>query len=152
MVQTIGIPMGADPEPFMANAHLHKYEFDFQERQTKINYKLARSLNYTFRYIDDVSIINDNGNFIKHIGEIYPSELVLSKENCGTSNATVLDLNIRIIDSEFRIGVLTKLTNLTLRLLNIPLYKVIYRIICCTMYFNLKQSDSLTFVTKKNLF
>ena len=29
--QKIGIPMGLDPAPQMANAHLHKYEFDFQQ-------------------------------------------------------------------------------------------------------------------------
>merc|ERR1712074_532037 len=37
--QTIGIPMGTDRAPFMANVHLHKYEFD--KIRTKKNYKLA---------------------------------------------------------------------------------------------------------------
>ena len=31
MQQIIGIPMGTDPGPFMANAHLYKYEFDFKQ-------------------------------------------------------------------------------------------------------------------------
>ena len=63
--QKIGIPMGLDPAPQMANAHLHKYEFDFQQKMAKTNYSVARSLNHTFRYIDDISPLNDKGNFEK---------------------------------------------------------------------------------------
>ena len=53
--------MGTDPGPFIANSHLHEYEFDFQCKNQKSNYKLGKNLNYTFRYIDDVTPINDNG-------------------------------------------------------------------------------------------
>ena len=96
--------MGSDPGPFMANAHLHKYEFEFQDNNRKNNHKLAKSLNYTFRYIDDVSPINDNGHFSKFKDQIYPSDLILSKENVGTLSATVLDLNISIINDKFQVS------------------------------------------------
>ena len=36
--QIIGIPMGLDPAPQMANCHLHIYEFDFQKKN--VVYKL----------------------------------------------------------------------------------------------------------------
>ena len=85
--------MGTDPGPFMANAHLYKYEFDFQTNMRKNNYKVARSLNNTFRYIDDISVMNDKGNFIKYKSEIYIKQLELSKENIDLTDATILDLN-----------------------------------------------------------
>ena len=72
--------MGIDPAPFMANGHLYKFEFDFQEEMTKKNYAVARSLNHTHRYIDDISPLNDKGNFEKYRENIYPQELVLLKK------------------------------------------------------------------------
>ena len=120
MQQIIGIPMGTDPGPFMANAHLYKYEFDFQTNMRKNNYKVARSLNNTFRYIDDISPINDKGNFIKYKSEIYPKELELSKENLGTTEATILDLNIKIENDKFNIGIYDKTDNYNFEVVKYP--------------------------------
>ena len=39
----ICIPMGIDPAPQMANGHLQKYEFDFQQKMCKTNYSVTRS-------------------------------------------------------------------------------------------------------------
>lgn len=108
MKQTIGIPMGTDPGPFMANAFLHKYEFDFQVKNRKENYNCAKLLNRTFRYIDDVTIINDKGTFYKYITDIYPPDLVLTKENIGTFSASVLDLDVNIETGKFRVSVFDK--------------------------------------------
>ena len=118
--QTIGIPMGTDPGPFMANAHLHYYEFAFQEKYRKTNYGIARSLNHTFRYIDDVTPINDSGNFQKHMNEIYPADLILTKENIGTQSATVLDLGIEIHDGKFDITVYDKTNNFNFKVVKYP--------------------------------
>ena len=62
-----------------------------------MKWALAKSLNNTLGYIDDVCPINDNGNFVKFNDQIYPSDLIFSKENVGTLSATVLDLNISIM-------------------------------------------------------
>ena len=118
--QNIGIPMGTDPGPFMANAHLYKYEFEFQDLNRKTNYKLAKSLNYTFRYIDDVTPINDLGNFSKHINKIYPNDLILTKENTGSKIANVLDLNIQIFSNKFDIKVYDKTDNFTFEVFKYP--------------------------------
>ena len=79
--------MGIDPAPFMANGHLYKFEFDFQEKMTKTNYAVARSLNHTHRYIDDISPLNDKGNFEKYKEQIYPPELILLKQNINNDSA-----------------------------------------------------------------
>ncbi len=106
--QKIGIPMGLDPAPQMANAHLHKYEFDFQQKMSKSNYSVARSLNHTFRYIDDISPLNDNGNFEKYKSQIYPDDLELNRENTGFKSASVLEMQIDIIGDKFQVNVYDK--------------------------------------------
>ena len=100
--------MGLDPAPQMANAHLHKYEFDFQQKMSKRNYSVARSLNHTFRYIDDISPLNDNGNFEKYKSQIYPDDLELNRENTGFKSASVLEMQIDIIGDKFQVNVYDK--------------------------------------------
>ena len=92
----------------MANAHLHKYEFDFQQKMSKSNYSVARSLNHTFRYIDDISPLNDNGNFEKYKSQIYPDDLELNRENTGFKSASVLEMQIDIIGDKFQVNVYDK--------------------------------------------
>ena len=86
----------------------------------KTNYKIARSLNNTFRYIDDISPINDKGNFLKYKSEIYPQELELSKENIGTTEATILDLIVKIENGKFNIGIYDKTDNYDFEVVKYP--------------------------------
>ena len=65
--QTIGIPMGTNCAPLLADLFLHSYEVDFiQGLLKKKEKKLAQSFNYSFCYIDDVLSLN-NGRFISYI-------------------------------------------------------------------------------------
>jgi hypothetical protein len=58
--QTVGIPMGTNCAPLLADLLLYLYEADFIQGFLKNNKKkLARSFNFTFRYIDDVLHINE---------------------------------------------------------------------------------------------
>jgi hypothetical protein len=53
--QTVGIPMGTNCAPLLADLLLYSYKADFIQWLLKKNEKkLARSFNFTFRYIDDV--------------------------------------------------------------------------------------------------
>jgi len=53
--QTAGIPMSITCVPLLAKLFLYSYEADFiQGLLKKSEKKLARSFNFTFRYIDDV--------------------------------------------------------------------------------------------------
>ena len=54
-----------------------------------------------FRFIDDLIVVNDNGEFERPWKEIYPSEPVFEKENLSDQSATFLDLDIHIINGEF---------------------------------------------------
>ena len=63
--QIIGIAMGSDPAPFQANLGLYYYEFAFQNAYK--NGSVARKLNHTQRYIDDINTKNDDGAFASNI-------------------------------------------------------------------------------------
>jgi len=55
--------MGINCIPLLADLFLHSYEAEFvQDLFRKGGNKLAKSFNYTFRYIDDVLLLN-NKNF-----------------------------------------------------------------------------------------
>ena len=58
--RTVGIPMGTNCAPLLAHLFLYSYEADFIQGIFKKNEKkLARSFNFTFRYIDDVLSLNN---------------------------------------------------------------------------------------------
>ena len=53
--QTVGIHMGTNCAPLLADLFLYSYEADFiQELLKKNERELAQPFNFTFRYIDDV--------------------------------------------------------------------------------------------------
>ena len=53
--KTVGIHMGTHCAPLFADLFLYSYEADFIQGLLKKNEKkLARSFNFTFRYIDDI--------------------------------------------------------------------------------------------------
>ena len=73
--QTVGIPMGTNCTPLLADLFLYSYEADFIQGLLKKNEKkLARSFNFTFRYIDDVLSLN-NSTFAAFVNRIYLVEL-----------------------------------------------------------------------------
>jgi hypothetical protein len=66
----------------------------------KTKKKLARSFNFTFRYIDDVLSLN-NSRFGDFVGRIYPIELEIKDTTDTDRSASYLDLYLDI-DSEGR--------------------------------------------------
>ena len=99
--QVIGVPIGVDPGPYIANFTIWFYEFNFISSLYKSDYRRALKLNNTFRLIDDISTLNSDGVFQERYSKIYPSSLVLNKENNSDLEADILDLNISIKDGKF---------------------------------------------------
>jgi len=62
---------------------------------------LARSFNFTFRYIDDVLSLN-NSRFCDFVDRIYPIELEIKDTTDTDRSASYLDLHLEI-DSEGRL-------------------------------------------------
>jgi hypothetical protein len=100
--QTVGIPMGTNCAPLLADLFLYSYEEDFTQGLLKKNgKKLARSFNITFRYIDDVLSLN-NYRFGDFVDRIYPIELEIKDTTDTDRSASYFDLHLEI-DSEGRL-------------------------------------------------
>ena len=79
--QIVGIPMGTNCAPLIADFFLYCYERGFMsDLQKSKSFDLIDMFNDTSRYLDDIFTI-DNPEFEKHISDIYPAELKLNKEN-----------------------------------------------------------------------
>ena len=79
--QIVGIPMGTNCAPFIADLFLFCYERDFMLSMSDDNQsEVSEAFNSTSRYLDDLLNI-DNTFFNSMVNHIYPSELQLNKAN-----------------------------------------------------------------------
>ncbi len=68
--QTLGILMGTECAPCLADLYLYTYEYDFLDSLTKSKQcHLAKKFNFTLRHIDDLISINKK-HFNIHISDI----------------------------------------------------------------------------------
>ena len=90
--RTIGIPMGTNCAPLLADLFLYSYESEFLDKLVKEGKrKLARKFSLSYRYIDDLIPFN-NKRFKEFISDIYPKELTISETTESTSIASYLDI------------------------------------------------------------
>ena len=90
--QMVGIPMGTNCAPLLADLFLYSYENEFLDKLIKEGKrKLARKFNLSYRYIDELISFN-NKIFKEFISDIYPKELTFSETTESTSVASNLDL------------------------------------------------------------
>ena len=90
--QMVGIPMGTNCAPILADLFLYSYENEFLDKLVKEGKrKLARKFNLSYRYINDLISFN-NKRFKEFISDIYPKELTISETTESTSVASYLDL------------------------------------------------------------
>ena len=88
----VGIPMGTNCAPLLADLILYSYENEFLDKVVKEGRrKLARKFNLLYRYIDDL-ISFYNKRFKEFISDIYPKELTISETTESSSIASSLDL------------------------------------------------------------
>ena len=94
--QIVGIPMGTNCAPLVADLFLFCYERDFMLSLLDNNQAdIIEAFNSTSRYLDDLLNI-DNPYFEQMVGQIYPTELQLNKANSSDSKAPFLDLKLSI--------------------------------------------------------
>ena len=75
--QIIGIPMGTNCAPHLANIYLHVYEYKYlQKLILEGQRKVAKKLSNMYRYQDDCIAIDDDNLFGIHAARIYPPEMV----------------------------------------------------------------------------
>ena len=93
--QIIGIPIGTNCAPLIADLFLYCYERDFMsdlhksKRHDLIHVEMFNDTR-TSRYLDDIFTI-DNYEFEKYIPDLYPAELQLNKANTSDKETSFLD-------------------------------------------------------------
>ena len=90
--QMVGILMGTNCAPLLADLFLYSYENQFLDKLIKEGKRmLAKKFNLSYRYIDDLISFN-NKRFKEFISDIYPKELTISETTESTSIVSYLDL------------------------------------------------------------
>ena len=92
----VGIPMGTNCAPLVADLSLFCCERDFMKNLSSDNQAdVIKAFNLTSRYLDNLLII-DNHYFEGMVNQIYPPELQLNKANTSDTEAPFLDLHLSI--------------------------------------------------------
>ena len=119
--QKIGIPMGTDCAPFLANLFLYSYEHEWMMKMKKTNPQLARQFNRSAKYIDDLLTINNDGHMKKYMKDMYPAELELKHENSkNDKSASYLDLQLDVLDGEIVTSLYDKRDDFPFKIVNFP--------------------------------
>ena len=71
--------MGLDPAPFLANLYLSYYEIHWVDRLRRIDFARAKKYVNNYRFIDDLSALNDGGEFERSHKSIYPKGINKNK-------------------------------------------------------------------------
>ena len=94
--EIVGIPMGTNCAPLLADILLYSYEVDFIQSLLSIGKKkLAYQFNFTYRCIDDLLSIN-NPDFDNYLGQMYPADIEIKKTTESNTSASYLDLLLSI--------------------------------------------------------
>ena len=117
--QCVGIPMGTDCAPLLANLFLFFYEYRYMKSLIKSNILMARKFNNTMRYIDDLLVLN-NTNFNDAINDIYPPELQLKKTTENTTALLYLDIFITIKHRKYSTMLYDKRDSFKFDIVNFP--------------------------------
>ena len=118
--QVIGIPMGTDCAPFLANLFLFAFEYKWLLK--KFRNKEFDTLNrfkHCFRYIDDLLCLNNEGMMEEVMNEIYPKELALTSDMAVTQSH-YLDLDIEIRNDKFHTKLFDKRDAFNFQIVNFP--------------------------------
>ena len=85
--QVVGIPMGTNCAPLVADLFLFCYERDFMLSLSDNNQTdIIEAFNSTSNYLDDLLYI-DNPYFEQMVGQIYPTEIQFNKVNSSDTEA-----------------------------------------------------------------
>lgn len=118
--QVIGIPMGTNCAPLIADLFLYCYERDFMLKlKSDSQSNIIDAFNNTCRYLDDICNIN-NTFFDQFYKDIYPPELKLCKANTNDKQCQFLDLDITIEDNQVITKIYDKRDDFDFEIVNFP--------------------------------
>ena len=118
--QIVGIPMGTNCAPLVADLFLYCYERDFMDSLNHDNQAdVIEAFNSTSRYLDDLLNI-DNPYFEGMVNQIYPSELQLNKANISDTEAPFLDLHLSVANGFVSSKIYDKRDDFDFDIVNFP--------------------------------
>ena len=118
--QIVGIPIGTNCAPLVADLFLFCYKRDFMLSLLYNNQPdIIEAFNSTSRYLDDLLNI-DNPYFERMVGQINPTELQLNKANSSDTEAPFLDLNLSITNGIVSSKIYDKRDDFNFEIVNFP--------------------------------
>ena len=118
--QIVGIPMGTNCAPLVADLLLFYHERDFRLSPSDNNQSdIIEDFNATSRYLDDLLNI-DNPYFEQMVGQIYPNELQLNKANSSDTGVPFLDFNLSIANGIVSSKIYDKRDDFNFEIVNFP--------------------------------
>ena len=116
----IGIPMGTNCAPLLADIFLFSYEAEFIQTLIKRGKRhLAKSFNFTYIYIDVFSL-NDH-KFSDYVYDIYPAELEIKETTDDQYRSSFLELLLEIDkDGRLRVKIYDKRDDFNFDIVNFP--------------------------------
>ena len=118
--QIVGIPMGTNCAPLVADLFLFCYDRDYMLFLSEDNQSgVIEAFNSTSRYLDDLLNI-DNNLFNNMVKRIYPLELQLNKANVSDAEASFLDLHLSISDGFVKTKIYDKRDYFDFNIVNFP--------------------------------
>ena len=119
--QVIGIPMGTDCAPFLANLFLLYYEFEFMDKMAKGKNPDIYRFRRIARYLDDLLIVNGGDVMGQYVPDIYPPELILKWENPDNDQTcTFLDLSMNLVNGKIVHKLYDKRDDFPFEIVNYP--------------------------------
>ena len=120
--QIVGIPMGTNCAPLVADLFLFCYERDFITSLSSVKQaEIIEAFNSTSRYLDDRLNI-DNPYLEVMVNRIYPPELQLNKANTSDTEAPFLDLHLSISNGSVSSKIFDKSDDFDFDIVNFPFY------------------------------
>lgn len=120
-LQVIGIPMGTDCAPYLANLFLFSLELQWIQEQVRLKkFHLLKLFRSCGRYIDDLLMINNDDVMLKVMTDIYPKELVLVPDNSTGLSTSFLDLQMDICDGIITTSIFDKRDSFDFPIVNFP--------------------------------
>ena len=119
--QVIGIHMGTNSGPQIANVYLHAYEYRYiQSLITNGDEDSLKKLKNIFRYQDDLISFNDGGLLGTLLSSIYPQEMIINSTNISPRKCHYLDLSISIYRGKFVVSLYDKRKDYTFDVISYP--------------------------------
>ena len=130
--QIVGIPMGTNCAPLVADLFSFCFERDFMTSLSDVKQaEIIEAFKSTSRRLDDLLNI-DNPYFEGMVNRIYPPELPLNKANTSDTEAPFLDLHLSISNGFVSSKIYDKRDDFDFDIVNFPFLVVTFPVLPLT--------------------